>query len=62
MEEANHLISGVKSTIVRLKESDSNAKKITNYFKEYGIDDNRYLEIQKEKIREIASDLIKDFK
>jgi len=61
MEEANHLIISVKYAILRLTTSEFNAKKITNDLKDYGIDDNRYLEIQKKKIREIASDLIKDF-
>ena len=61
MKEAEHLIISVKHAILRLQASEFNARKITNDLKDYGINDNRYLEIQKKNIREIASALLKDF-
>lgn len=62
MDEARHLGNSVKNAILRLQASEFNRRKITNDFKDYGINDDRYLEIQKEGIRRIAIDLLKDFK
>jgi len=45
MERANHLISMLEYAILRLK----NTKKNTNNLKDYGIDGDRHLEIQKIK-------------
>jgi len=65
MEEADYLISSVKFAICRLKASGFNKKPFPLYdLKTYGIDENEYLELfeyQKKKIREIASQLLKDF-
>lgn len=57
-----HLCNIVKNAILRLQASEFNRKKITNDLKDDGISDDRYLEIQKEAIRRIANDLLKDFK
>ena len=62
MDEARHLGNSVKNAILRLQASEFNRRKITNDIKDYGINDDRYLEIQKEGIRRIAIDLLKDFK
>jgi hypothetical protein len=62
MDEERHLGNSVKNAILRLQTSEFNGRKTANDLKDYGINDDRYLEIQKEGIRRIARDLPKDFK